>query len=661
MSERSTVTNILLAFLLVAACAGVYFVIDSQDFVRQGQLQTQRAIEENTKEIRSLRMLLEGGRFALQGANPGAPVGGEGHPRLPFNNSDLEDPEAEDGGERVSSVMSFSGNLNTVINNEATVADLWGYCNDSLGSRNAKDPKRFEPRMAEWWEVSPDGKVITVKLRPRILWHDFKDPVTGREWKNVPVTARDFAFYIDTIRNPNLPCDPIRNYYQDLDRIEVLDDLTFRAIWKKTYFLSLESTLSLSPLPRHLYRPDPETSDEAFAEDMLKDKAARNQVIVGCGPYRFAEYRKGDRIVLLRNENFFGPLPHIKRLEIREIKDPEKTLIEFTKGALDLIGLTAVQWVEQTPPPDFLTVCDDVDRAEELTREHDARKKAAFREGGPFGENRFEKYLYRSFAYNFIAWNMRKPLFSDRRVRLALTHCIDRERIIREVFFNLAVPTTGNFVPHSLYYDSSIRPWPFDIEKAKAMLAEAGWSDTDGDGVLDKDLDADGARDPFEFTFLMIANHPYQSKWVPMIQQDLQKAGIRMKVKSAEWSLYTQELDEFAFDACSFSWRGGIESDPYQLWHSSQADIKSGSNVCGLKNAEADRLIEEGRRTLDLDRRIAVYQRFHRLLHEEQPYTFLSCGHAMTARSKRYCNMIVYPLGMVGELHWVPKSMQRQE
>jgi peptide/nickel transport system substrate-binding protein len=158
----------------------------------------------------------------------------------------------------------------------------------------------------------------------------------------------------------------------------------------------------------------------------------------------------------------------------------------------------------------------------------------------------------------------------------------------------------------------------------------------------------------------MIQNHPYQSQWVPMIKSDMQKAGIKMNIKSAEWSVYGEQTKRFDFDACSFYWGGGIESDPYQLWHSSTADKIGSSNICGFRNEEADKIMEKARRTIDLEKRVKLYKKFHRIIHEEQPYTFIFCPNARLVQSKRYCNSIVYPLGVSSSLMWVPKEMQRQ-
>jgi peptide/nickel transport system substrate-binding protein len=644
-----------MAVIILLLCAATYIITDNLDMIRQNQHELKDAVKKNSSAIRRLEDKINNRSFATANSQSTTP-----EHEIEFHNARLYDKDAEDGGTRISATMGFSGNMNYIINNEGTVGSLWDSCNDSLGARSYKNPKIFQPKMAENWSVSADGKTFTIKLREGIKWHDFTDPVTKKEYSNIPVTARDFAFYIDTIRNKKLPCDPIRNYFKDLNKIEVIDDYNFKVIWKETYFRALEFTLGLSPLPRQLYRPDPNTTDDDFAEDMIKNKVARNQIIVGCGPYIFDKYIKGDRIILKRNHEYYGIKPKIETLVLREIKNTEKQLLELKSGKLDAMGLTPVQWFEQTKEPDFITVCNNVDNGEELTKKHYQLKKASLKAGKTYGKHKFEKFLYRRFAYNFIAWNTRRPLLADKMVRRALTHCVNRDKIIKEVFMNLGTITTGNFVPHSLYYDKTIKPWPFDIEKAKSILKDAGWQDSNNDGILDKDLDGNGTSEPFEFTFLTIQNHPYQTQWVPMIRDDMIKAGINMKVKQAEWSVYTEQTGKFEFDACSFYWGGGIESDPYQLWHSSQADKKDSSNIVGFKNTTADKIMETARKTLDIDKRISLYKKFHNIIHEEQPYTFIYCPNAKIAQGKKFHNAIVYDLGLSSSLQWIPKRMQEK-
>ncbi len=575
-----------------------------------------------------------------------------------FANREFLDPDAEPGGRLAGYTQAFSGNVNYLVNNEATVGDLWNLCNDSLATRNYQDVLRFEPVLAEGWEVSDDGLVYTIRLRQGALWHPYTDPVTGREVPATEVTADDFLFFWEVLQNPNLPVDPLRVYYESCTGIEKIDRYTIRITWTEPYSLAREFTLGMTPLPRHFYRPDPETTDEAFVEQFLSSQ--RNQLIVGCGPYRFTEWRKGEGVLLERFDDYYGALPPVRYRIIREIKNPTTALLELEGGRLDRIGLLPEQWVRETLEPKYVTVAADLDSVSEDAAAFNASKAAGELPPGVPGSYTFEKYLYPSFSWVYMGYNMRKPLFADRRVRLALTHCIDRRRIIREVYHNLREVLTGPFPVVSPYYNHEVEPWPYDPDRAREILAEAGWEDTDGDGWLDKDLDGDGTREPFAFNFLMIASSTTLEKWVPMLQEDLRKVGIRLTINPTEWAVYTEKLDQRSFDVCALAWSGGIESDPFQIWHSSQADIPGSSNHVGYTSAEADALIEEGRRTLDPEARVAIYRKFHALLHEDQPYTFLFSVNSLVAQHRRYRNVRIFPLGMNTNQFWVPSAEQRE-
>jgi peptide/nickel transport system substrate-binding protein len=469
--------------------------------------------------------------------------------------------------------------------------------------------------LAESWQISPDKLTYTIHLRRGVYWHDVTDPTTGKAFTQVPVTAQDFAFYIDIIRNPGIHCEPVRNYFSDLDRIEIIDDYTFKVVWREPYFLSESMTLGLSPLPRHFYAFSPDKADEFNEND------ARNRMIVGCGPWVFDHWEKGAEVVFTRNENYYGLKPHLKVMRFKMIKEPNAALQALRKGEVDRTGLTTDQWTDQTGDSRFA----DVFRKMEETRR----------------------------VYFYIGWNLRTEPFADRRVRQAMTHLVDRERILKDVYRGLGRIISGPFFIDSPCYDQTIAPWPFDPARAKQLLAEAGWSDTNGDNILDKN----GKR--FEFTFLLISNHPYYSRIAPMLKEDMAKVGVIMNIVEMEWNVYTERLNEWNFDACGLGWSLSYEQDPFQLWHSSEARKKKSSNYCGFENAEADKLIETARREFDPDRRNALYRRFHAILHEEQPYTFLVCPYSLTAIHKRYRNVNVYPLGTDVNSFWVPLAEQQ--
>ncbi|MDR3077765.1 MAG: peptide-binding protein, partial [Planctomycetota bacterium] len=135
-----------------------------------------------------------------------------------------------------------------------------------------------------------------------------------------------------------------------------------------------------------------------------------------------------------------------------------------------------------------------------------------------------------------------------------------------------------------------------------------------------------------------------------IIEQDMIKAGIRVDIKPIEWSVYTQVLEKRDYDVCSLAWTGGVEGDPYQIWHGSGANREGSSNHVAYASEEADRLIEEGRRTLDKEARYAIYHRLHEVIARDQPYTFLVAGTAVMAQAKRFRNVIVYKSGQMNSL-----------
>jgi peptide/nickel transport system substrate-binding protein len=548
-------------------------------------------------------------------------------PREVANVANLEffDSKAEFGGRRISAISSQTKNMNYMVNNESLVSGIWGVCFDSLAERNYSKPEIFEPMLAESWSISDDKLTYTIKLRKGVLWHDFTDPVDRKEWKDVEVTAGDFKFYVDVIQNPDTDCAPLRTYMMDLDGVEVISDYEFKVRWKKKYFLSESMTLGLQPLPKHLYH----AYEGPFDGKKFNDDHERNRIVVGCGPYRFAGWDKGQRIMMTRWDKYYGAkygiAPPISDLVLEVMPNQNTQFQALTGGKIDKMQLTPEQWINKTDTPQFNP------------------------ETGSLIKIKYPQRMYR-----YIGYNLRNPLFEDKRVRQALTHLVDRERIIREVYHDLARLITGNFFIDTVYNDKTIEPYPFSVEKAKELFRSAGWTDSDGDGILDRN----GVK--FEFSVLTPNNNPSYDKMMPMIKEDMAKAGVMMNIRNAEWSVFVQELGKKKFDACVCGWAMGLEADPYQLWHSSQADVVESSNHVGFRNEQADRLIAEIRECFDLEKRVRLCHEFHRLLHEEQPYTFLFSPYSLTAQSSRYRNVKVFPIGIPENIQWVPRNEQKK-
>jgi peptide/nickel transport system substrate-binding protein len=233
-----------------------------------------------------------------------------------------------------------------------------------------------------------------------------------------------------------------------------------------------------------------------------------------------------------------------------------------------------------------------------------------------------------------------------------MTHLIDREMICKSLLRNPdALVPTGTFYIFGPQSDPNIKPWPYDLEKAKELLDQAGWIDTDGDGIRDKN----GV--PFSFSYMIVGGTYLHEQIAKLVKDQAAKVGIDMSIDPYEWSVFIQKVQNREFDAVNMAWGGGLAGDPYQIWHSSQ--IESGSNYIGFDNPQADAIIEQARRTLDDDKRNKMYHRFHRILHEEQPYTFVYTRPEQRFLDKRFQNVIIHKLGLDPHEWYVPREKQR--
>ncbi len=487
--------------------------------------------------------------------------------------------------------------LNPILSTDAYASRIEGFLFDALLERDPETLK-FRPKIAERWSVSPDHLSFIFYLRRDVRWHD-----------GTPLTAHDVVFSYERIRDPKVLSPHLRGYYQDIESVKALDDHTVAFRFREPYFMALSFCGGIPIVPRHLLSAD--------ALDF--NTSPFNRVPVGNGPYRFAEWKTGKRISLVRNADYYGPIPAFSEIEFRVIPDTAVSLMVLKKGGLDVVSLTPLQWLRQTQSPRF--------------------KKS------------FKKEKYSTPGYQFIGWNSRNSLFTDRRVRVALTHLVNREAIIDKLLFGLGKITTGPFFIRSPDYDPSVEPYAFDPVAARALFREAGWRDTDGDGWLDRD------GKPFRFTITFASGSLVAERVATVVKEEFRKTGVDMQIEQMEWAVFVKRIHERDFDAAMLGWSMGVESDPYQVWHSASA--KEGSNFIGFENAEADRLIETARREFDEEKRRQLFHAFHRLIHREEPYTFLFSTPALMARHRRFENVKIYPAG-VEMIEWKVNSNWEQ-
>ncbi len=606
---RNTYLNIILTLLTLIVAFFAWQILASLDRVRFS----------NEKLLEAVRQMPQNNASYAATATPVPTAEGD------FANAEFFAPDAVPGDRFVTAIGADMANLNTLICNDAGLSRIAGFCNTALGERNYAKPEKFEPILAEEVIPSDDHLSYRVKLCKNIKWHDFTDPVTNRQFKDVPVTAYDFQFFFDVVNNPDVNCAPVRSLFGAMTGIEVINDYEFVVKWREPFFRTTELTWGLQPLPRHLYLPE----GGEFDGEKFNDDHVRNNMLVGCGPYKLKEYQKNRRIVLERNPDYIGSqykaMPSLQYLVFEIVANPNTQFQMLTAGELDQLGLTPEQWTERTNTP-------------------------MFAENGTL-----RKYSYTRPAYFYIGWNRKNACFQDRKVRTALTMLCDRERILNDVFSGRGQVISGPFFVNSPAYDRNIKPWPFDVAAAQNLLAEAGWVDADNDGVLEKD----GQK--FVFTLMYPADQPLYERMLAIFKEGLAKAGIDMRMQAYEWSVFTQKVDQRNFDAYTMGWSLPVEADPFQVWHSSQADTESGSNYIDFKEPEADNLITAIRREFDADKRIELCHEFHQFIHDDQPYTFLVSPDALQAISNRYKNFKLFYFGVANDLLWTPKAQQNNQ
>ncbi|MDH3211866.1 MAG: ABC transporter substrate-binding protein, partial [Myxococcales bacterium] len=437
--------------------------------------------------------------------------------------------------------------FNPIIENSAYLSNLIAnYVGSSVADRMRwTDPDRWYGDLAWRIEVSDDAREFTVYLRPGLKWHspsgvDLDDPKYAWLRGEHELSARDLAFTLDMILNPQVQNGALKNYYAELESWQAIDDHTFVVRWKKKLYLNVESTLGIAPIPEFLfaYEEDGTRIPDATLGLKFNQHWYNNKGFVGTGPYRMASYEPGAQIRLVRNEAYHGPSPPIREIVYPIFTDPSHGLLKLKARELSVGQLLPSQY------------------REEILRWQGvpAPPRAA---GSPFrnGDIRCEPHLRP--AYNYLGWNADKPIFADKRVRRAMTLALNREGIIENVYVGLADLATGPFLPTSPDNDPDVDALAFDLEGARVLLAAAGWEDTDGDGLLDRDLgpdDDDATRTPFEFTMLTVSGRPEIQSAMEIFRDDLLAIGVRMGIESVEWSLMIKRMDEKQFDAFTGGW-----------------------------------------------------------------------------------------------------------
>ena len=453
-------------------------------------------------------------------------------------------------------------------------------CNRVCDSLGAYDPTtlRFVGTLADAWQQDPEGLWIRVHIRPDARFSD-GEQVTAED---VRWTFKDFIF------NPSIEAERTRSTLDQIEEVKVLGPKTVEFVFNKALSFNMVAALGNYILPKHFY--------EKFEPAQLNSSTG---LLMGSGPFRLerldpsAQWSPGQDIVLVRNENHWGPRSPLDKVRFKVVNDDLARLVAYTNGEGDQTLPTSPQFVSKTKEPDW-------DK-----------------------NNQSLSWINMRSGYSFIAWNQGprngKPTpFGDKRVRQGLTLCLDREQMIRDIWEGIGVVAKGSVNPESPASDPKLKPWPFDPVKGKALLAEAGWKDRNGDGILENEK-----GEPFRIEFTRASGGEIYERISNFLKSSYSKVGIQIDTKVVDWSIMQEITKSRDYDALMMGWSASApESDPRQIFHS-ESIKEGGDNFVQWRSAKADQLIDKIRLTLEYDARMQIWHEFEATLHDEQPYTFI--------------------------------------
>lgn len=421
------------------------------------------------------------------------------------------------------------------------------------------------PDLAESWENSDDGLVWTFYLREDVTWHDGK-----------PFTADDVVFTY------SIPLDqeytgPRAYNFEAIESIEALDEYTVQITLKEVVAPFLLRATTYNILPEHIL------GDVPISELGEHEFNTRNPI--GTGPFKFDEWVQGQYIRFVANEEYFGGRPDIDVVIRKEVPDSNAMLAQFKAGDIDFLSLTA----------------EDLPEAEALVSEGQAELVTGLSSG-----------------YTHIEYNLRNPLFEDKRVRQALTHALNREEMVEVVLDGNGEVAHSPGLPLLWAFNEDVPKFEYDPERAKELLAEAGWVDTDEDGIL---VNEQGER--FSFNILGNPTNEVRTQMIQIAQQQWREIGVEAVPQFMEGNALLEKIGppNWDYDSALLGWSVSLDPSVTGFFHSDE--IENGLNRGGYSNPELDELMKASEQTVDQEERKELIEEIQAIIAEEQPYTFL--------------------------------------
>lgn len=510
--------------------------------------------------------------------------------------------------------------INTVLTTDNYARQIGDYIFLYLFTVNPKT-YAYEPLLIKSLPTTTDitegpyagGVAYTFELLDEAVWDN-----------GTPVTANDYVFTLKATLNPRVQAQQLRPFLEHIRdvQIDANNPKKFTVLTNQKYILGMEAIGNTIPvLPEYIFDPNgllknvslTEMTDTSKVEKLAQSNPALQQFadvfnspdasrskeyLIGCGPYRFEEWQTGQKVVLVKKENWWGDKLASKypaltalpdRLEYLIIPEPATALAALRSEDLDACS--------EIDPKDFIEIRDA-----ELT------KKV------------YNFYTPPSLAASSLYFNTKNPKLSDKRVRRALAHAINVDEIIKTVYNGFAERIAVPVNPGADYYNKDLKLIEFDIQKAKDLLAEAGWKDTNNNGIADKMIN--GKLEELNLSCMISSSSETGKNMLLLFQGTLKQAGVNLEIVPREFRAMMNEVRNDNFEmAASGRTMTPTLWEPKQDWHSEAT--QGGSNHSNFQNAAADKLMDQIQVTLDKSQRDALYKQLQQILYDEQPCIFL--------------------------------------
>lgn len=491
-----------------------------------------------------------------------------------WNTADpVASPDAVTGGKIVEYIGPSPKSLNYYLDNNTMSARIFSCLYESL---IGMDPNtlEYDRAIASKWTISEDKLTFTFWIDPEAKWSDGK-----------PITAEDVVWTYNAIVDPANMTGPHKLSLERLFPPEIVDDgkaVKFTA--REVHWENLGAAGDFVILPKHVYEN--------------KDFNKINfEFPVVSGPYKVGEFKEGISLTLEKRQDWWRLKwksneggNNFDTIVCRFYGDRDNAFDAFLKGEIDVFPVyTASQWHQ-------------IEHRIKAVKNNWIVKQAV-RNHAPIG-------------FQGFAMNMRRPPFDDVRVRKAIAHLVDRETMNHTLMYD-------QYFLHKSYWEDlydAQHPCrnelvPFDKDKARALLSEAGWKANPDTGLLEKNGKI------FSFTFLN--RDGTSDKFLAIFAQALKDVGISMSIQNKDWSAWAKDMDSFSFDMTWAAWGAGLYKDPEGMWSSKEADRPGGSNITGFKNQEVDRLIEKQKTIFSVAERHEICRQIDSLIFEQHPYALL--------------------------------------